>query len=160
MAGRPTGRKETPRAGARGVTDPIFTTSAGERLQPFFQRMCEPRPFRARTKTEWLERRGEVRNGVFQALGLQPMPDRIPLNVHAGGILQRDGYRVERLYWQSWPGVWTSGGIRTFCPNWSIRWGRQSCGATLSTTGFTKRREPRMRKVAWASTLAGTKPNR
>ena len=109
MAGRSTGHKGTARDEERRAAEPIFATPAEERLQPFFQRMCEPRPFRARTKAEWLERRGEVRNGVFQALGLQPMPDRIPLEVHAGGVLQRDGYRVERLYWQSWPGVWASG---------------------------------------------------
>ncbi len=88
---------------------PIFATAPAERLQPFFERMSEPRPFRARTKAEWLERRGAVRARTYAALGLQPMPDRAPLELHVGGILERDGYRVERLYWQSWPGSWASG---------------------------------------------------
>jgi cephalosporin-C deacetylase-like acetyl esterase len=87
----------------------VFESGPAERLLPFFERMSEPRPLRPRSKQEWLERRGTVRYRALNALGLSPMPDRLPLEIHYGGLSQREGYRVERIYWQTWPKVWASG---------------------------------------------------
>lgn len=87
----------------------VFPTSAAERLHAYYERLTDPIPLRARTKAAWLERRAVVRQQVVEALGLSPMPDRLPLGLHTGGTLQREGYRVERIYWQTWPQVWASG---------------------------------------------------
>jgi cephalosporin-C deacetylase-like acetyl esterase len=87
----------------------IFPTDAAERLQVYYERMTDPLPLRVTSKAEWLERRPVVRERVITALGLSPQPDRLPLDVRTGGTLQRDGYRVERIYWQTWPQVWASG---------------------------------------------------
>lgn len=87
----------------------VFASGPAERLQAYYERMADPRPLRPGTKAQWLLRRAEVRQRTLQALGLTPMPDRLPLEVRQGGALERDGYRVERLYWQTWPQVWASG---------------------------------------------------
>jgi len=87
----------------------VFPSPAAERLQAYYDRMTDPKPLRATSKAEWLERRPVVREQVIRALGLAPQPDRLPLEVHTGGTLQREGYRVERVYWQTWPQVWASG---------------------------------------------------
>jgi dienelactone hydrolase len=87
----------------------VFETGPEERLRAYYDRMAEPRPLRPRSKAAWLQRRAEVRAKTLAALGLSPMPDRLPLETRQGGSLERDGYRVERVYWQTWPQVWASG---------------------------------------------------
>lgn len=87
----------------------IFESGPEVRLAPYYERMCEPKPLRARTKPEWIRRREVVRQRTLAALGLDPMPDRLPLEIREGGVLEREGYRVRRLYWQTWPSVWASG---------------------------------------------------
>lgn len=82
---------------------------APDPLDAYYARMVDPRPLRALGKQQWLRRRGEVRAGVLRALALDPLPERLPLAAQTGGCLDRDGYRVERLYWQTWPDVWASG---------------------------------------------------
>ncbi|HTE19734.1 MAG TPA: hypothetical protein VK689_15315 [Armatimonadota bacterium] len=90
-----------------------FDTGPEERLRAYYERMAEPRPLAPRSKAEWLQRRAVVRQKTLEALALSPMPDRLPLAVHQGGVLEREGYRVERLYWQTWPQAWASGWLYT-----------------------------------------------
>jgi hypothetical protein len=45
----------------------------------------------------------------LKALALSPLPDRLPLEVRTGGRLERNGYTLECVYWQTWPKVWSSG---------------------------------------------------
>jgi cephalosporin-C deacetylase-like acetyl esterase len=78
-------------------------------LKALFERYSRPRPILARTRSEWLARRPELRRRVRECLGLDPLPERLPLAPHTAGILERPGYRVERVYWQCWPGVYASG---------------------------------------------------
>src|SRR4051812_1689750 len=82
---------------------------AREMLQAFFERHSRPRPIPARTRPEWLARRPETRRQLWGCLGLDPVPERLPLAPHIAGALEHPGYRVERVYWQSWPGVYASG---------------------------------------------------
>ena len=45
----------------------------------------------------------------LEMLSLQDMPvngERTPLNVHITGTVQRDGYRIEKLYYESLPGLY------------------------------------------------------
>lgn len=87
----------------------IFSTGPDERLLPYYRRMVDPKSLRLHSKQEWIQRRAVVRERTLAALGLNPLPDRLPLDVRRGGTLEREGYRVERLYWQTWPGVFASG---------------------------------------------------
>jgi len=54
---------------------------------------------------QWRERAEEVRPRVLKALGLGPLPERTPLDARIVGETQCDGYRVERLIFESRPGL-------------------------------------------------------
>ncbi len=57
------------------------------------------------TREEWEARRRDIRAKLRQAFG--PFPDKAcPLEPRVLGVLQRDGYRVEKLIFQTLPGVW------------------------------------------------------
>jgi cephalosporin-C deacetylase-like acetyl esterase len=78
-------------------------------LQQYYERMVEPRPIRARTRPEWLARRTELRPQVRACLGLDPSPARLPIDARLLGSLSREGYRLERLLFQTWPGLYAGG---------------------------------------------------
>ena len=51
----------------------------------------------------WKRRRPEVRKRFLYTLGLDPMPLKTPLRPRITGELQRDGYRVENIVFESMP---------------------------------------------------------
>ena len=61
------------------------------------------------TKTEWLQRQAELRQRVLVATGLYPMPEKTPLNAVIHGKVLRDGFTVEKVYFESLPGHFVSG---------------------------------------------------
>jgi hypothetical protein len=75
----------------------------------YFERIAASRPWRPTERGAWEERRKALRAAIFEDLGLTPEPRRCPLDVRRGGKLTRDGYTVERIYWQAWPGYYASG---------------------------------------------------
>ena len=52
----------------------------------------------------WDAERARLQTRLREALGLEPLPPRTPLNARTVGVLERDGYRVERLVFESRPG--------------------------------------------------------
>lgn len=54
---------------------------------------------RAAFETERARRRGEL----MRSLGLDPLPTRTPLNARVTGVLQRAGYRIEKVVFESRP---------------------------------------------------------
>src|ERR1041385_9515626 len=62
-----------------------------------------------RTLGDWKNQRLELRRQLLEMLGLDPLPARTPLNVQMTGQLQRDGYRIERVVFQSLPGLYVTG---------------------------------------------------
>lgn len=63
------------------------------------------------TAEEWNRRREFVRRQVLVALGLWPMPTRVPIEPVIHGKVDRDGYTVERVYFQSFPGLYVTGSL-------------------------------------------------
>jgi dienelactone hydrolase len=58
-------------------------------------------------RKEWEARRGALRSAMFAAMG--PFPDQpCPLEPKELGVLKRDGYRIEKLIFQSRPDVWVT----------------------------------------------------
>lgn len=57
----------------------------------------------------WDERAEELRRRVLVANGLWPMPPRTPLNAVIHGKVERDGFTVERVYFESQPGLYVTG---------------------------------------------------
>ena len=65
----------------------------------------------AESKAEWEAKRPELKREFFDMLGLWPLPERTPLNAKVTGTVERDGYRVEKLHFQSMPGLYVTGNL-------------------------------------------------
>jgi hypothetical protein len=63
------------------------------------------------TKAEWEKRRQQVKEQVLVANGLWPMPKATPLNAVIHGKIQREGYTVEKVYFESYPGFYVTGNL-------------------------------------------------
>ncbi|MCA9104160.1 MAG: acetylxylan esterase [Planctomycetales bacterium] len=59
----------------------------------------------------WEERRAEVRRRVLVANGLWPMPSLGPVQAEIHGRVERDGYTVDRVYFESLPGFYVTGSL-------------------------------------------------
>lgn len=69
-------------------------------------------PFRVPASREEWERRAErVRRQLRVTLGLWPEPTRTPLNAVIHGRLARDGYTVEKVFFESSPGFFVTGNL-------------------------------------------------
>lgn len=67
-------------------------------------------PFKVpKSKAEWEQRQKELQTRVLVATGLWPMPEKTPLNSVLHGKVQRDGFTVEKVYFESLPGHFVSG---------------------------------------------------
>ena len=62
-----------------------------------------------KTKTDWLERQSIVRKKLSEIMG--PFPEKTPLNILITGIIQRDGYRIEKLIYESLPGYYVTSAL-------------------------------------------------
>lgn len=63
------------------------------------------------SKEEWATRAAALRRQVRVALGLWPWPTRTPLNAVVHGRVQREGYTVERVFFESMPGHFVTGSL-------------------------------------------------
>jgi cephalosporin-C deacetylase-like acetyl esterase len=61
------------------------------------------------TLEEALAYRQQVRDKIRQSFG--PLPERTPLNARVTGVIERDGYRVEKVIFQSRPGMFVTGNL-------------------------------------------------
>src|SRR5689334_16952124 len=52
----------------------------------------------------WGERAKEIREQVLASCGLWPLPAKTPLKAEIFDRTERDGYSVEKVYFQSYPG--------------------------------------------------------
>lgn len=57
----------------------------------------------------WEKRSDLLRRRVLVANGLFPLPERTPLNTVVHGKVQRDGYTIEKVYFESVPGFYVTG---------------------------------------------------
>lgn len=63
------------------------------------------------TKEAWLQRAATLRRQVRVSLGLWPMPERTPLAPVIHGLIERDGYTIEKVFFASYPGHYVSGNL-------------------------------------------------
>lgn len=85
------------------------TRTQAAMLDAYYERLSAPHHIQATSLEAWKTRRQEIRQHVLRDLGLDPMPEKLPLNVTYGGELDRGDYVVKRVYWQTWPEVYASG---------------------------------------------------
>src|ERR1043166_7701002 len=63
-------------------------------------------------KVQWEAQRGELRQEYLETLGLWPMPERTALQPQVTGVIERDeGFRVEKLHFQSRPHLYVTGNL-------------------------------------------------
>ena len=63
------------------------------------------------TLEEWEQRKAELRLHILAATGLFPTPDKCDLNPRTTGSHEGDGYVVENLYFESYPGFYVTGNL-------------------------------------------------
>jgi cephalosporin-C deacetylase-like acetyl esterase len=62
-----------------------------------------------RTLGDWKKARPELRRQLLEMLGLDPLPKRTPLKAQIIGKLEREAYRIEKVVFQSSPGLYVTG---------------------------------------------------
>ena len=65
----------------------------------------------AKLREEWEARRPRLRQEYFDMLGLWPLPEKTPLNAKVTGTLERGEVVIEKLHFQSRPGLYVTGNL-------------------------------------------------
>lgn len=60
---------------------------------------------------DWKNKAPEYRRQLAEMLGLDPMPERTPLNAVKTGEVNGEGYLVEKLHFQSMPGLYVTANL-------------------------------------------------
>ena len=63
------------------------------------------------TLADWQRRRPEVRKRYLYMMGLDPMPGKTPLHARVTGEFDRPAYRVQKVVFQSMPGLYVTGDL-------------------------------------------------
>ena len=63
------------------------------------------------SKDAWEIRRRKVQQQLLVANGLWPIPEKTPLNAVVHGKVEREGYTVERVFFESMPGFFVTGSL-------------------------------------------------
>ncbi|MGH9429660.1 MAG: acetylxylan esterase, partial [Terriglobia bacterium] len=105
------------------------------------------------TLEDWTKQRPLLRRQLSYMLGLDPLPERTPLKARITGTLFRPGFRIEKVVFQSLPGLYVTGNfylpskaagplptILYVCGHWphplGAKWGYQDRGAWFASNGF------------------------
>ncbi len=65
----------------------------------------------ATTRAEWEARRPRLKQEYFEMLGLWPLPERTPLHPTVTGTVERGDVVIEKLHFQSRPGLYVTGNL-------------------------------------------------
>src|ERR1041385_6932161 len=88
----------------------LLFSAAAFAAEPAVKDLNTPRMFpTVTTRTLWEARAKEIREQVLVSCGLWPMPEKTPLRPHIFGRIERDGYSVEKVYFQPSPGFYLAG---------------------------------------------------
>jgi len=60
-----------------------------------------------KTKVDWLKRQKKVKNIFMEIVG--PFPEKTPLNPRITGVVKKDGYRIEKIVYESMPNFYVTG---------------------------------------------------
>ncbi len=63
------------------------------------------------SKLEWQQRAQAIREQALVSCGLWPLPEKTPLEAKVFGRVEREGYSVEKVYFQSHPGFYVAGNL-------------------------------------------------
>lgn len=63
------------------------------------------------SRSEWQQRAQAIREQALVSCGLWPMPEKTPLNARIFGRIEREGYTIEKVHFQSYPGFYVAGNL-------------------------------------------------
>jgi len=63
------------------------------------------------SRAEWEARAHSIRHNLLVSCGLWPLPEKTPLNAQVFGRVERDGYSIEKVYFQTYPGFYLAGNL-------------------------------------------------
>ena len=91
------------------------TSSGDEMIAKYFRTETKKlqRPLREQFESAeaWKSARPGLREELLEMLGLSPLPERTPLNAVTTGTVERDEFKVEKLHFQSRPGLYVTGNL-------------------------------------------------
>jgi dienelactone hydrolase len=100
---------------APALAQPQPTERGEKMLDDYFRRRVKEISDRCltdlTTKEDWEKRRPELRRQFLDMIGLWPLPERGDLKATITGNIERDAYVVERLHFQSKPGLYVTGNL-------------------------------------------------
>ena len=67
--------------------------------------------FNYKSLEQWTAQKQELRSQLFDMLGLSPMPPKTPLNAEVTGTLDQDEFQVQKLHFQSLPGLYVTANL-------------------------------------------------
>ena len=62
-----------------------------------------------KTKSDWIKRQQEVGDILRKVVGT--FPEKTPLNANVTDVVKKDGYRIEKVVFQSMPGFYVTGAL-------------------------------------------------
>ncbi|HJZ58188.1 MAG TPA: prolyl oligopeptidase family serine peptidase, partial [Gemmataceae bacterium] len=65
----------------------------------------------AKTKAEWEKKRPELKRQFLDMAGLDPLPEKTPLKATVTGTLERGDVVIEKVHYQSRPGLYVTGNL-------------------------------------------------
>ena len=103
-------------AAAGFTADPTPDYSRGQKqLDAYFKAQVQDIADRCladlTTKEDWEKRRPELRRQFLDMMGLWPLPARTDLNATVTGILDAEAFTVEKLHFQSMPGLYVTANL-------------------------------------------------
>lgn len=69
------------------------------------------------SKAEWEKRRPELRKQFLAMMGLDPLPERTKLNARITGTVEGEGFVVEKLVFESRPGLFVTANVYSPSPS-------------------------------------------
>jgi dienelactone hydrolase len=98
------------------AADPSSSTPPGEgMIEKYFRakvKAIADDPLKGITsKAEWEERRPELRKQFLAMMGLDPLPEKAKLNAKVTGTVQGEGFVVEKVVFESRPGLFVTANV-------------------------------------------------
>src|SRR5256885_13150568 len=91
---------------------PAQTLPASDQRTSAVKDLNTPRTFpKIESRTEWEARAKEIRENTLVSCGLWPVPEKTPLDARVFGKVERDGYSIEKVYFQAYPGFYLAGNL-------------------------------------------------
>jgi dienelactone hydrolase len=73
------------------------------------------------TKEAWEKQRPELRRQFLDMMGLWPLPEKTPLNAKVTGTVEGEGFTVEKLVFESRPGLYVTANVYVPTPPLDIK---------------------------------------